>query len=132
MICRTLPIFHYVVHLLKNQVVCKAQPRENYLNTKIHIMIDTFKVILMESIKNVAINNVHLREIQESLARDEIKIPVEELLDIIIDLSAKNEKKILEIIKNRIQNSDFLLNEWLSTPVETDKTDAVHDHDLVI
>jgi len=86
----------------------------------------------MESIKNVAINNVHLREIQESLARDEIKIPVEELLDIIIDLSAKNEKKILEIIKNRIQNSDFLLNEWLSTPVETDKTDAVHDHDLVI
>jgi len=112
--------------------MCKAQPRENYLNTKIHIMIETFKVILMESIKNVAINNVHLREIQESLARDEIKIPVEELLDIIIDLSAKNEQKILETIKNRKMKSDFLLKEWLSTPVEIDKTDAVHDHDLVI
>jgi len=112
--------------------MCKAQPKETYLNTKIHIMIDTFKVILMQSTKNVAINNVHLREIQESLARDEIKIPVEELLDIIFDLSAKNEQQILEIIKNRRKKSDFLLKEWLSTPVETDKTDAVHDHDLVI
>jgi len=95
-------------------------------------MIDTFKVILMESTKNVAIKNVHLREIQESLARDEIKITVEELLNIIIDLLAKNEQKILETIKNRNEKSDFLLKEWLSTPVETDKTDAVHDHDLVI
>ena len=95
-------------------------------------MIETLKVILMESIKNVAINNVHLREIQESLARDEIKIPVEELLDIIIDLSAKNEHKILETIKNRKIKSNILLKEWLSTPVEIDKTDAVHDHDLVI
>jgi len=112
--------------------MCKAQSRENYLNTKIHIIIETFKVILMESIKNVAINNVHLREIQESLAKDEIKIPVEELLDIIIDLSAKNEHKILETIKNRKRKSDILLKEWLSTPVEIDKTDAVHDHDLVI
>jgi len=86
----------------------------------------------MESTKNVAINNVHLREIQESLARDEIKIPVEELLDIIIDLSAKNKQKLLETIKNRRKKSDFLLKEWLSTPIETDKTDAVHDHDLVI
>jgi len=86
----------------------------------------------MESTKNVAINNVHLRDIQESLARDEIKIPVEELVNIIIDLSAKNEQKILETIKNRNEKSDFLLKEWLSTPVETDKTDAVHDHDLVI
>jgi len=87
--------------------MCTAQPRENYLNTEIQIMIDTFKVVLMQSTKNVAINNVHLREIQESLARDEIKIPVEELLDIIIDLSAKNEQKILESIKNPIKNQIF-------------------------
>ncbi len=86
----------------------------------------------MESTKNVAINNVHLREIQESLARDEIKISLEELLDIIIDLSAKNKQKVLETIKNRRKKSDFLMKEWLSTPIETDKTDAVHDHDLVI
>ena len=86
----------------------------------------------MESTKNVAINNVHLREIQESLARDEIRISLEELLDIIIDLSAKNKQKVLETIKNRRKKSDFLLKEWLSTPIETDKTDAVHDHDLVI
>ena len=86
----------------------------------------------MESTKNVAINNVHLREIQESLARDEIKIPVEELLNIIIDLSATNKQKLLETIKNRRKKSDFLLKEWLSTPIETDKTDAVHDHDLVL
>ena len=117
---------------MRKLIYVKAQPREIYLNTKIHIMIDTFKVILMQSTKNVAINNVHLREIQESLARDEIKIPVEELIDIIFDLSAKNEQQILEIIKKRRQKSDFLLKEWLSTPVETDKTDAVQDHDLVI
>jgi len=117
---------------MRKLIYVKAQPRENYLNTKIHIMIDTFKVILMQSTKNVAINNVHLREIQESLARDEIKISVEELIDIIFDLSAKNEQQILEIIKKRRQKSDFLLKEWLSTPVETDKTDAVQDHDLVI
>ena len=86
----------------------------------------------MQSTKNVAINNVHLREIQESLARDEIKIPIEELLDIIFDISAKNEQQILETIKNRRKKSDFLLKAWLSPPVETDKTDAVHDHDLVI
>jgi len=100
--------------------------------TKIHIMIDTFKVDLMESTKNVAINTVHLREIQESLAREEIRISLEELLDIIIDLSAKNKQKLLETIKNRRKKSDFLLKEWLSTPIETDKTDAVHDHDLVL
>lgn len=117
---------------MRKLIYVKAQPRENYLNTKIHIMFDTFKVILMQSTKNVAINNVHLREIQESLARDEIKISVEELIDIIFDLSAKNEQQILEIIKKRRQKSDFLLKEWLSTPVETDKTDAVQDHDLVI
>jgi len=117
---------------MRKLIYVKAQPRENYLNTKIHIIIDTFKVILMQSTKNVAINNVHLREIQESLARDEIKISVEELIDIIFDLSAKNEQQILEIIKKRRQKSDFLLKEWLSTPVETDKTDAVQDHDLVI
>ena len=95
-------------------------------------MIDTFKVDLMESTKNVAINTVHLREIQESLAREEIRISLEELLDIIIDLSAKNKQKLLETIKNRRKKSDFLLKEWLSTPIETDKTDAVHDHDLVL
>ena len=86
----------------------------------------------MESTKNVAINTVHLREIQESLAREEIRISLEELLDIIIDLSAKNKQKLLETIKNRRKKSDFLLKEWLSTPIETDKTDAVHDHDLVL
>lgn len=86
----------------------------------------------MESTKNVAINTVHLREIQESLARDEIRISLEELLDIIIDLSAKNKQKLLETIKNRRKESDFLMKEWLSTPIETDKTDAVHDHDLVL
>ena len=86
----------------------------------------------MDSTRNVAINNVHLKEIQESLARDEIQISLEELLDIIIDLSAKNEQKIFESIKKRRKNSDLLLKEWLSTPVETDKTDAVYDHNLVI
>lgn len=86
----------------------------------------------MESTKNVAINTVHLREIQESLARDEIRISLEELLDIIIDFSAKNKQKLLETIKNRRKKSDSLLKEWLSTSIETDKTDAVHDHDLVM
>lgn len=95
-------------------------------------MIDTFKVNLMESTKNVAINIVHLREIQESLARDDIRISLEELLDVIIDFSAKNKQKLLKTIKNRRTKSDYLLKEWLSTPIETDKTDAVHDHDLVI
>jgi len=86
----------------------------------------------MESTKNVAINTVHLRKIQESLAREEIRISLEELLDIIIDLSAKNKHKLLETIKNRRKKSDFLLKEWLSTPIETDETDAVLDHDLVL
>lgn len=95
-------------------------------------MIDTFKVNLMESTKNVAINIVHLREMQESLARDDIRISLEELLDVIIDFSAKNKQKLLKTIKNRRTKSDYLLKEWLSTPIETDKTDAVHDHDLVI
>jgi len=86
----------------------------------------------MESTKNVGINNVHLKEIQELLARDEIGISAEELLDIIIDFSAKNKQKLLETIRNRRKKSDSLFNEWLSTPIETDKTDAVYDHDLVI
>ena len=43
-----------------------------------------------------------------------------------------NKHKLLETIKNRRKKSDFLLKEWLSTPIVTDKTDAVHDHDLVL
>lgn len=85
----------------------------------------------MELTKNAVLKNAHIKDLQEILARDDIRISAEELLDVIIDFSAKNKQKLLEIIRNRGKNSDILLDEWLSKPVDTDKTDAVTDHDLV-
>jgi hypothetical protein len=78
------------------------------------------------------LNNIHLKEIQDSLARDNIKMSAEELLDIIVDFSLKNKQKLIETIRNRGKQSDNLLKEWLATPVDTERTDALSEHDLVM
>jgi hypothetical protein len=86
----------------------------------------------METTTNSALNNIHLKEIQDSLARDNIKMSAEELLDIIVDFSLKNKQKLIETIRNRGKQSDNLLKEWLATPVDTERTDALSEHDLVM
>jgi hypothetical protein len=86
----------------------------------------------MKTTTNSALNNIHLKEIQDSLARDNIKMSAEELLDIIVDFSLKNKQKLIETIRNRGKQSDNLLKEWLATPVDTERTDALSEHDLVM
>ena len=77
-------------------------------------------------------NNLPLREVQEYLAKNGIKMTEEELMDIIIRFSIKNKYKLLETVKKDRNKSDKMLDEWLATPIETEKTDAVADHNLVI
>ena len=68
-----------------------------------HLFIQTFQVNLMELTKNAVLKNAHIKDLQEILARDDIRISAEELLDVIIDFSAKNKQKLLEIVeKSRI------------------------------
>jgi len=81
---------------------------------------------------NAALNNIHFKEIQESLARDNIKISAEELLDLIVDFSLKNKQKLIETVRNRRKRSDNLLKEWLATPIDIETTDALSEHDLVM
>ena len=62
---------------------------------------------LMELTKNAVLKNVHINDLQEILARDDIRIYAGELLDVTTDFSAKNKQRLLEIIRNRGKNRIF-------------------------
>jgi len=52
-------------------------------------------------------------------------------MDTIYELLAKNETEILHSIEEK-KNYELKLKKWLESPIETKRTDALEEHDLVV
>lgn len=53
------------------------------------------------------------------------------LMDTIMELIAKNEKEMLQMLKEK-KDYEVQVKNWLESPVETERTDALEEHDLVV
>lgn len=52
-------------------------------------------------------------------------------MDTIMELIAKNEKEMLQMLKEK-KDYEVHVKNWLESPVETEHTDALEEHDLVV
>ena len=51
---------------------------------------------------------------------------------VIIEFIAKNDEGLLRMIQEKRRSYDVNLREWLNTPVEVERTDALKEHDSVV
>jgi hypothetical protein len=79
--------------------------------------------------KKVPFNIIRLME--KHLSKRGINVPHEKLMDAIMELIARNEKEMLSNIERK-KNQNMKLKKWLDNPIETEKTDALKEHDLVV
>ena len=69
-------------------------------------------------------------KIYEYLSKKGIKVSREKLEETLIKFIMNREEELIEMIKE--EESDEMLKKWLETPVETEKTDVVKEHNTVI
>jgi len=69
-------------------------------------------------------------KIYEYLSKRGIKVSREKLEETLIKFIMNREEELIEMIKE--EESDEMLKKWLETPVETEKTDVVKEHNTVI
>ena len=69
--------------------------------------------------------------LQKHFSKKGLKVSERKLTDTIFEFLAKNETEVLHIIKKK-RNYEVKLKKWLDTPVDTERTNALEDHDLVI
>jgi len=79
--------------------------------------------------KNVPSN--FIMALQKHFSKKGLKVSERKLTDTIFEFLAKNETEVLHIIKKK-RNYEVKLKKWLDTPVDTERTNALEDHDLVI
>lgn len=72
-----------------------------------------------------------IRTMQSHLSKRGLRISQRKLMDTIYELLAKNESKILQSIDEK-KNYELKLKKWLESPIETKRTDALEEHDLVV
>ena len=53
------------------------------------------------------------------------------LMETILELLAKNENEVLCRIKEK-KNYETKLKKWLDSPIETECTNALEEHDMVV
>jgi hypothetical protein len=71
-----------------------------------------------------------LIKIYEYLSKKGIKTSEKELLKVIFEFAAEKEEELLAVVKRK--KSEEILKQWLETPVEVEKTDALKEHNSVI
>jgi len=71
-----------------------------------------------------------LIKIYEDLTKRGIKTNEAELLKAIIEFAAEKEDELLAMVKRK--KSEEILKQWLETPVEVKKTDALKEHNSVV
>ena len=69
---------------------------------------------------------------QERLSDRGVKVSQKELMYVIIEFIAKNEERLLRMIREKRKSYDANLIKWLDTPVEVESTDALKEHDSVV
>lgn len=72
-----------------------------------------------------------IRTMQSHLSKRGLRVSQRKLMDTIYELLAKNESKILQSIDEK-KNYELKLKKWLESPIETKRTDALEEHDLVV
>ena len=71
-----------------------------------------------------------LTKIYEYLSKKGIKTSEKELLKVIFEFASEKEEELLAVVKRK--KSEEILKQWLETPVEVEKTDALKEHNSVI
>ena len=74
--------------------------------------------------------NKELIKIYEYLFKKGIETSEEELLKTIFEFAAEKEDELLAVVKRK--KSEEILKQWLETPVEVEKTDALKEHNSVL
>ena len=72
-----------------------------------------------------------IRIMQSHLSKRGLHVSKRKLMDAIYELLAKNESEILQSIDEK-KNYELKLKKWLENPIETKRTDALEEHDLVV
>ena len=70
--------------------------------------------------------------VQERLSDRGMTVSQKKLMKTIIEFIAKNEEELLRMIKEQGVGYDADLRQWLNTPVEAERTDALKEHDSVV
>jgi len=71
-----------------------------------------------------------LTKIYAYLSKKGIKTSEKELLKVIFEFASEKEEELLAVVKRK--KSEEILEHWLETPVEVEKTDALKEHNSVI
>ena len=71
-----------------------------------------------------------LIKIYEYLSKKGIKTSEKELLKVIFEFASEKEEELLAVVKRK--KSEEILKQWLETPVEVEKTDALKEHNSVV
>jgi len=80
------------------------------------------------------INNAEFEVVkimQNHLSKRGFRVSQRKLMDTIFEFLAKNEKEILHRMEEK-KNYDLNLKKWLENPIETERTNALEEHDLVV
>ena len=83
---------------------------------------------------NSEINTVEfeaVRIMQSHLSKKGLHVSQRKLMDTIYELLAKNENEILHSLEDK-KNYELKLKNWLENPIETKRTNALEEHDLVV
>ena len=83
---------------------------------------------------NSEINSVEfeaMRIMQSHLSKRGLHVSQRKLMETIHELLAKNVAEILHSIDEK-KNYELKLKKWLESPIETKRTDALEEHDLVV
>ena len=72
-----------------------------------------------------------IRTMRYHISKRNMSIQQRKLVDAIYEILAKNESEILRRIEEK-KNYETKLKKWLENPVETERTNALEEHDLVV
>jgi len=83
---------------------------------------------------NSEINNVEfeaIRIMQSHLSKRGFRVSQRKLMDTIYEILAKNENEIRDRMEEK-KNYEMKMKKWLESPIETERTNALEEHDLVV
>jgi len=72
-----------------------------------------------------------VKVMQEHFSKRGLSISEARLMDVIFQFLAKHENEILRMIEGK-KDYEMELKKWLQTPIDTEKTNALKEHDLVV
>lgn len=83
---------------------------------------------------NSEINNVEfeaIRIMQSHLSKMGLRVSQRKLMDTIYEILAKNEIEIRDRMEEK-KNYEMKMKKWLESPIETERTNALEEHDLAV